>query len=307
MTRIASFGQQSLLIQNTLRNQERLFRTQQQVTTGKKANSFRELSPDVQAALSARRSRSATRTFLETVKSVRQTVDFYDVQLSAVSDAAERLQDAIRTAIAQEDARGLISQLDQSFSSIVSALNTRINGVFIFGGSNTDQAPVNVTSLGDLQALASASDAFDNNSDKQKAVVAEGIELTYGVVADEVADKVMASIKAIADFDAGAGGPLNGPLTAAQRSFLESELANLDAAIADVRAKQVENGLNANRLKDIQEQHEDAFNFLEGLVGELEDVNMAEAISRLNQNQVALEASFRAISTLSRLTLLNFL
>lgn len=307
MTRIASFGQQNLLIQNTLRNQSRLFETQQQVTTGKKASSFRSLSPDVQASLSARRSRSATATFLETVKSVRQTVDFYDVQLSAVSGAAEGLQDAIRTAIAQEDARGLISELKQSFSSIVSALNTRINGVFIFGGSNSDQPPVNVTTIADLQGLASASDAFDNNSDKQKAVVAEGIELTYGIVASDVADKILTSIKAIADFDSGAGGPLDGPLTAAQRSFLEGELANLDTAIGDARAKQVENGLNANRLKEVQQQHEEAFNFLDGLVSELEDVNMAEAISRLNQNQVALEASFRAIGTLSQLTLVNFL
>ncbi len=307
MIRTASFGQQNLLIQNTLRNQTRLFEAQQQVTTGKKASSFRALSPDVQAALGARRSRSTTATFLETVKSVQQTVDFYDVQLSAVSGAAEDLQDAIRTAIAQEDARGLMSQLRQSFASIVSALNTRINDVFIFGGSNTTAPPVNVNSVADLQALASASDAFDNNGDKQKAVVAEGIELSYGIVADEVANGIMTSIKAIADFDAGASGPLDGSLTAAQRSFLEGELANLDSAIASARAKQVENGLNGNRLKGMQQQHEEAFNFLEGLVSELEDVNMAEAISRLNQNQVALEASFRAIGTLSRLTLINFI
>ncbi len=307
MTRIASFGQQSLLIQNTLRNQERLFQAQQQVTTGKRADNFAELSPDVQAALSARRSLAATDTFLKTIKSVQQIVDFYDVQMTAVTGAAEDLQDAIRTAIAQEDARGLISQLSQTLSSIVSALNSRINGVFLFGGSRTDQPPVTVQNLSDVVALASSSDAFANNGDKREAAIAEGITLQFGLVADEVAGPIMAVIKAIADFDAGAGGPLDGPINAAQRAFLESQLTALDSAIRTARNFQVTNGLNGNRLKDMEAQQGEAKVFLEGLVSDVEDVDMAEAISRLNQNQIALEASFRAIGTLSRVTLLNFL
>ncbi len=307
MTRIASFSQQSLLIQNTLRNQERLFQAQQQVTTGKRADNFAELSPDVQSALSARRSLAATETFLKTIKSVQQVVDFYDVQMTAITSAAEDLQDAIRTAIAQEDARGLISQLSQSLSSIVSALNSRIDGVFLFGGSRTDKAPVTVQTLSDVLALASSSDAFANNSDKRQATIAEGITMQFGLTADEVAGPIMAVIKAIADFDAGAGGPLDGPLDATKRSFLESQLTALDSAIKTARDFQVSNGLNANRLKDMAAQQDEARVFLEGLVSDLEDVDMAEAISRLNQNQIALEASFRAVGTLSRVTLLNFL
>jgi flagellar hook-associated protein 3 FlgL len=42
-------------------------------------------------------------------------------------------------------------------------------------------------------------------------------------------------------------------------------------------------------------------------IGDIEDVNLAEAITRLNQDQVAVEAAGRMIAQLDQLSLLNFL
>jgi flagellar hook-associated protein 3 FlgL len=42
-------------------------------------------------------------------------------------------------------------------------------------------------------------------------------------------------------------------------------------------------------------------------VSDLESVDMGEAITRLNQNQVALQAALQVASQLNRLSLLNFL
>jgi len=44
-----------------------------------------------------------------------------------------------------------------------------------------------------------------------------------------------------------------------------------------------------------------------GFVSNIEDVDMAQAIAQLNQNQVALQAAFQIMSTLNRLSLLNYL
>ena len=40
---------------------------------------------------------------------------------------------------------------------------------------------------------------------------------------------------------------------------------------------------------------------------DLEDVDMGEAISRLNQNQVALQAALQVTSQLNKISLLNYL
>ena len=307
MTRISSFGQQGVLLQSTLRNQEQLFRSQQQITTGKKASQFRELGSRVQEALNARQSRDAVATFRDTIQQVQQTTDAYDVQIGAVADAARSLQNAVVTAIGQEDSTGLMASLEQAFTIATSALNSRINGNFIFGGARTDQPPITVGSLADLQALALSDDAFANDQAVKTAFIAEGTEIKFGQLADDVASEIFASFKRIADFDAGASGPLDGKLTAAQRSFLETEVANIASAVQQIQNAQVKNGLAAKRLEVADSQHESTQIFLEGLISDIEDVDMAEAITRLNQDQVALQASFEALRTLGQLSLLNFL
>jgi flagellar hook-associated protein 3 FlgL len=44
-----------------------------------------------------------------------------------------------------------------------------------------------------------------------------------------------------------------------------------------------------------------------GLVSNIEDVDIAQALAKLNQNQVALQASFQVTSKLNQLSLLNYL
>ena len=44
-----------------------------------------------------------------------------------------------------------------------------------------------------------------------------------------------------------------------------------------------------------------------GFVSNIEDVDMAQALAQLNQNQVALQAAFQVTSTLNRLSLLDYL
>lgn len=307
MTRISSFGQSNLLLQNTLRNQERLFIAQEQITTGKKASSFQELSPKVQESLSARQTRAAIGTFRTTIQSIRQTIGIYDTQLTTVTNATRDLKEAMVIAVGQEDGTGFRAQIEQAFELVTSALNTRLNGNFIFGGAQIDQPPVSVATLTDLQALPTSDDAFQNDSAKSTALIAEGIAFTFGQVADDVADEIMASFRRLADFDTGPSGPFDGKLTPAQRAFLETEIGNIEQAIQKAQGAQTRNGLNSNRLDVVDEQHAASELFIEQLVSDIEDVNLAEAISRLTQDQTALEASFQAIGTLSRLSLLNFL
>ncbi len=47
--------------------------------------------------------------------------------------------------------------------------------------------------------------------------------------------------------------------------------------------------------------------FTEQTIGEIENVDIAEAIARMNVDTITLEASFMVLSRLSELTLLNFL
>ena len=44
-----------------------------------------------------------------------------------------------------------------------------------------------------------------------------------------------------------------------------------------------------------------------GVISDIEDVDMASAVTRLNGDQTALQASYKVMAQLSQLSLLNFL
>jgi len=312
MASISTAGQQSLLLQNTLRNQERLALTQEQITTGKKASDFKQLNPQVQDALDTRQALSGVESFRGTIETVQRRVQRMDLQLGETVKAGRDLKQSILDAAGRQNGDGLMTRLEETFDRAVGALNAEVDGNFIFGGARTDQRPVTVSSISDLQSLADAGEAFQNDDQARRAVIAEGEEIEFGQLADDVGQELLASIKRIADFNDNVNGnnpdgPLEGQLTDNQIQFLEDELARLEKAIQSAQDAQVDNGITANRLSETDERHAATENFLKEQIGAIEDVDLAKAATRLNQQQTTLEASFRAIGTLQNLSLVDFL
>ena len=120
-----------------------------------------------------------------------------------------------------------------------------------------------------------------------------------------MAEDIFAAIKNIADFDNLT--PISGQLTPAQNAFLESQLVVLDAAIEDLRIINSSNGMRYGRADDLLEEHQARETFMLNFISDIEDVNMAEAITRVNNDQIALDVSYKLTSELSRMSLLNFI
>lgn len=307
MTRVSSFGHHNAMLQGLLDSQSRLFNTQQQINTGKKTTEFRGLARETQTLLGAKSLHTRTAGYLATNKEVMQKLNSNELQLETIHKAAEDLKQAITEAMGQDRAIAFDETLEQAAGIVLNALNTNIGGVYLFAGSRTDTRPVDATSLADLMAAPTVADLFQNDEVRLSAKLGDNMEVTYGVVASEIAEDLLSSIRTIADFNAGPSGPLDGNLDAAQRSFLEGEIPNLMAAIDKVQARIAENGLRQNRVETVEEDLTASSNFLEIFVSDIEDVNVAEAITRMNADQIALQASYSIISHLSRLSLVNFL
>lgn len=307
MTRVASFSQNQSLISGIARNQSDLFNAQQQVNTGKKSNDYKGIAQDASTLVSARSLQSRAETFLRTGSRVQQTLSTNDIQLTAIVDTARDLRQSVVEALGNNDGSGLPQILEQSLNLIGSALNTQVGGSYVFGGSQIDREPFAPTTLADLVALPAAADAFQNDSLRAAARVSDSLEVEYGVVADDVAEPLIGWIRDLAVFDAGPNGAIGGTLSPAQRTQLETTLSTLDAAIAQVQSRQVSNGLKQQQLDQVSDQLQSRADFLETFVADIEDVNIAEAITRLQNDQTALEASYRAFSSISDLSLVRFL
>lgn len=88
---------------------------------------------------------------------------------------------------------------------------------------------------------------------------------------------------------------------------MTTELQNVIGAAENLNLEAAKNGLKQNEVADALVRHEDSGVVLKTLISDIEDVDMAEAITRLNQEQLAQQASARVLAQLNTLTLLDFL
>jgi len=84
-------------------------------------------------------------------------------------------------------------------------------------------------------------------------------------------------------------------------------LQRLNNTIDTIDKFHATNGVNQMAIEDVQERHQQDINFMKVFITDIEEVDIGEAISKMQQDQVALEASYRVLSQVSRSTLLDFI
>jgi flagellar hook-associated protein 3 FlgL len=186
-------------------------------------------------------------------------------------------------------------------------LNTKdANGNYIYGGNNNNVPPVTVSSLSDLASLSNVSQAFQNGTKTSSVMVADGQSVQVGVLASDIGTKMMQTLKSIADY-VNTNGSLTSDMTSAQSNFLSGEIQSATDAATQVNAVAATNGNNYQQLQNALTNQTSLSTTYKGFVSDLQDVDMATAITNLNQNQVALQAALQVTSQLNQISLLNYL
>ncbi len=307
MSRIATNVSNQVALTELLRNQSDLVTAQRQVSSGKKASDLKGLAQQLGSLSAAHTLTSRTESYLQASKEVTGRLATQDLALNEVSGAADDLRQAVVDAIALDSGITLIQQLESVFGRALNGLNQTYAGRSLFGGSRVDTPPVNIKTLNELGAAAAVSDVFDNTKVKATVRVDEGNPVEIGFLADDVGTDIITVIKSIKDYNDGVNGPFGATLTAAQKTFLQGTIANIISAADGVNTTVGKNGLLQGRVESAITRAEDQQFLLKQVVGEIEDVDLAEAATRLSQAQTAVQASAQTFSILSSLSLLNFL
>ena len=326
MTRVSTFSQNTLLLNEVLRNQRRVFEAQSQIASGLKSPDFKGISRDTASLSVARNTEARTEQFVATNVELSRKLELYDLALQELSAIAQELKQDLIIAVNTNSGVAFRTKIDLLYDRLTNALNLRDNGRYIFGGTRTDTAPIAVTSPAQLQdpaTVTSVASVFVNNTIKPAAEVDQNLTLTYGVLANDVAADLVQALRRLMQFDAGNNPtdtgntgtgetsdgpfPITQPLTANQRDFLIKELATASKAFDTLNQAVAANGVNQKTLEETQDRHQKSLLFIKIFISDIEDVDVAEAISRLNLDQLALEASFRVYGELTRLTILDFI
>ncbi len=307
MTRIATNQANLTTLSHFLRSQVELSDSQKQVATGKKSTDLKGLIKELGTLNAARSVIDRSKGAVDRIKELSPKLDVQDAAFEQISGATNQIRQSLVSALGLDDGLVLMNEVEAAFNQISVALNQTFAGRPIFGGTRVDVKPFTATSLADVAAAATVSDLFQNSNVKPVSRIDDGAAIETGFLADGVATDLMSIIKAIKDFNDGINGPFGEDLTTVQNDFIKTQLAAITPALDALHQVQGENGLLQKRVETTRVQEENRQVLLTGIIGDLEDIDLAEAASRLQQAQIAVEASARTFNVLSKTSLLNFL
>jgi flagellar hook-associated protein 3 FlgL len=210
--------------------------------------------------------------------------------------------------VANNTGSTLMASASSIYDQVTQILNSQdSNGNYIYGGDQNNTPPVTTTSLSDLASLSSVSQAFTSGTVKGSVQVGDGQTVQVGLLASNIGTGILQTLSDIANFNTGSSGNFGSTLTGAQSTFLSNEIPVSQSASETVTNAEAQNGDTYQQLQGALTQQQAMSTLYTGFVSNIQNVNMASAISSLNLDQTALQAATEVTAQLGQISLLNYL
>jgi flagellar hook-associated protein 3 FlgL len=298
LTRIGDLAQHGRVTDFMLGAQARTRAMQIQISTGKVAHRFQDVAAEASQLLRAKDVLQRVQQFQSNNSLVDQRLQVMESSLASLFEVGSR----IKVLLIQRLDSGagvpgtMAPEADQLLKQAAAELNVAFDGRHLFAGSKTQAPPVVLDPT--FAAFGAPDDTFYQGDDVILSVLAdEGREIGYGMTADR---------EGFHELIGGLRAALEGDLTN-DRAMLEDALALVTEALPKIAEYRSQIGARQAALGQINLGLGEMQLYLEHQIGGIEDVDIAEAITRLSQDQMVLEATMATVARLSQLSLADFL
>ena len=272
----------------------------QQVSTGNRLSRPSDDPQAVQKALNLRGDLAATAQYMDTANASQGWAQATDDALADINDVLQRAREAVvqggNGTMSQKDRNDIATQIDQLIGQAKASGNATFDGQYIFAGQKTDTAPYD----------PDGADTYNGDTGSIIRTIGPGVSVqlngSMGSVLGNGSDgKALQVLRDIATH-------LRGGTAADTNALRTTDLAAIDASMADVSTARAEAGALSNRLTTAANRLTDLQASTEKVRSGVEYVDLAEAISQLSSQQAVYQAALQATgSSLSQRTLMDFL
>jgi flagellar hook-associated protein 3 FlgL len=277
---------------------ERMLEAQRQVSTGRRINKISDDPTGAASSIAERNALGAIEQYEQAANSVGSRLTVIDTVLS---DVLEKLTRAQSVAMAGQGSAKTQVQRDAAAQelrglreALLDDLNTTFHGTYIFSGASSTTKPFQTGGGGVINPYAGSATELevDIGDGRSVKVAFNGNTIGQGGAAQHVFDTMDDLITAV---------------TTGDDAGISTGLQELQAAFARATTAQGAVGSDMQEI-DSQKLRLQQIRLSTGeRLSELEDANMAEAISNITQADAAYRAALGAVSTATRISLLDYL
>lgn len=299
--RVATFGISDQMIASALRTQSTMANQQIQQASGLVSADFGGLGSATQQVLNLQVSATRSQSYIDAATLTNSKIQVMYSAVNSIADLATQFR-ALLTSATSASSTGAASVTESARNMLeqtASVLNTQYNGRYLFGGSETKTAPVDVSSTS-YPAATSPSSAdssyYQGNSQLASVRVSDSQTVSYGVSADNTAfEKLMRAMNLAASNSPLSTDTLNEALDLAVDAIdglglVQTRISNASTSIENASAYQTE------YLSHVQT-----------LGSDLTSVDVAAVTAKLATYQAQLTASYSAIAKVQSLNLASYL
>lgn len=277
-----------------------VFKSDYQVGTGLKSDSYSELSADLSQILSTKESQTQLASFsknLTTMESHLKAVETSLQSMQSILTEATSLATLALNENTPEDRAALAATAEGLAKNLDALMNQQFQGKYIFSGQATNVPVTSGTSPQVYAGMPATTDYYEGDTEKLTTIVSEGTVLAYGITGDN---------QGFADLKAGIEALWYGLENDNEASLkgatdlIKNAQTNFGSMLGNV-------GGEMKQVDILQEQNQNTEDFLAEQLQELQGVDSSQAISDLKANEAVLEANLMLISRMNKVSLIDFL
>ena len=278
------------LQQNLSRNFERLQRTHEEISTGKRIRVPSDDPPGAGQALLVRSNIQLNDQYLRTINLSKTWLETSEGALSSFSDVMVRAKElAIQgsnATLGATDRVAIADEVNQLVGAALAAANTNAGGAFLFAGHQTTTTPF---------TLSGSTLTYQGDSGQMTREIGQSLNISVNTTGDRLVPALQALIS------------LRDALQSGTPTEVRSAITGVDDGIDGILELRAESGSKVNRFEFTEQRLEDIQVTLKALLSETEDVDFSEAISRFNLEENVYKASLSAGGKAIQPSLLDFL
>ncbi len=307
VTRVGDLANFNSLMFSLRENRSRFDGLIAQNSSGKKSHDFVGIASDSARLISFKNRFERIDRFINNIDVVEGRLSMMENAIHQTEELVSKFNVDLVSALSNQNASAqqINGQAESFLGQLVSNLNTRIDGRYLFSGTNTLRRPVDVNDPGFAQPPPERipsqpnTSYYKGNNQVFQVRVSESSLVTYGVTADAPAfEKLMRALNLARTADVGPPSDKE-RLSEAKRLAEEviGDLAGLRTQVGGIRAQ----------IETAKDSHEDFKLILGKQINDVENVDVPELTIRLSDERNLLSSSYQAIAESTRLSILNFL
>lgn len=310
------FDSGTMGIQN---NQSSLFKTQNQLSTGRRILTPADDPVGATQALVVTQSKQINAQYLENQDEARSHLNLLESNLSGVTDELQNiLERAVQAGggtLGASDRSMIATELQARLLNLQSLANAQDGtGQYLYSGFQTQVKPFDLTgnpgvgapptfSLGGQQYIS-----YSGDEGRRKLAVDASVDVDINLTGSEVFMRVKDSSGNLTGrslFDSVQNLISNLQSANFSRTSYDQSLSDLQSSMDNISRARATVGTNLNALDGLTNTGNDLKLQYEQRLSELQDLDYAKAISDLSRQQMQLEAAQKSFAQISQLSLFN--